>query len=210
MNSIRNIIFDLGGIFINIDFGRTRKAFTELGVTGFDELYTQHHASDLFQLLETGRISPAEFHQAFVQHTNVPLTYSQLVEAWNALLLDFPPERIEWLKQTGGHYRIFLFSNTNQIHHDAFQQSFRERFNEDFDNLFLKAYYSHEMGLRKPDVDSFQFILNEQRLRAEETLFVDDTPKNIEGAKKAGLSTFHVAPPGTVLDVDRVLQHSDS
>lgn len=202
MSSIKNIIFDLGGIFLNIDFSKTKKAFRELGVTDFDNYFTQHHASELFELLETGKISNEEFHNSFVEHTGVPLTYDQVRDAWNALLLDFPPQRLEWLKRIRKQYKTFLFSNTNKIHYDAFTESFRQQFGEDFDQYFIKAYYSHEMGLRKPYPESFQFILDEQHLKPEETLFIDDTLKNIEGAKKVGLKVIHLVPPVTVDNLD--------
>lgn len=202
MQKIKNIIFDLGGIFLNIDFSKTEKAFAELGVQ-FNNLYTQHHASELFELLETGKISPEEFHNAFVEETGLHLTYDELKNAWTALLLDFPVERLYWLQEIGNRYKIFLFSNTNKIHYDVFTETFRQQTGfEDFNKLFEKAYYSHEIGLRKPYVESYLHILNEQQLNAAETLFVDDTLKNIEGAKQAGLQTIHLAPPKTVLDLE--------
>src|SRR5690349_8680364 len=202
MQNIKNIIFDLGGIFLNIDFSKTEKAFSELGVE-FNNFYSQHHASDLFELLETGKISPEEFHDAFVEETGLNLSYEQLERAWTALLLGFPVERIHWLQEMGKRYKIFLFSNTNKIHYDVFTEIFREQTGfEDFNKLFVKAYYSHEIGLRKPYPESYLYILNEQNLKPEETLFVDDTIKNIEGAKQVGLKTVHLVPPKTVLDLE--------
>jgi putative hydrolase of the HAD superfamily len=201
MKNIKNIIFDLGGIFLNIDFARTRQAFIGLGVADFDNYYTQHHASNLFELLETGKITPEEFHNTFVKETGVHLSYDQLREAWNALLMDFPVERIDWLKSIRSRYKTFLFSNTNQLHYDAFSTTYRQQFGEDFDSNFIKAYYSHQLGLRKPYIESYQFILNEQNLKPEETLFIDDTLKNIEGARKAGLHTHHLVYPETLLDL---------
>ena len=201
MQNIRNIIFDLGGIFLNIDFKRTEKAFSALGVE-FNNFYSQHHASELFELLETGKISPEEFHNAFVEETGLHLSYEQLKYAWTALLLDFPVERIKWLQEIGKRYKTFLFSNTNKIHHDVFAEMFREKTGfEDFNKLFVKAYYSHEMGLRKPYPESYLYILNEQQLKPQETLFIDDTLKNIEGAEQVGLQTLHLVPPKTVLDL---------
>jgi HAD superfamily hydrolase (TIGR01509 family) len=203
MRQIKNIIFDLGGIFLNIDFSKTEKAFTNLGVTNFNDLYTQHHSTDLFELLEMGKISPEEFHDAFVRETNIHLSYEELKAAWSALLQDFPVERLHWLKEVSERYRIFLFSNTNKIHYDVFTESFREQTGfDDFNKFFIKAYYSHEMGLRKPYPESFLYILNEQNLKPEETLFIDDTFSNIEGAKKAGLHTIYLEKPMTVLDLD--------
>lgn len=202
MPNIKNIIFDLGGIFLNIDFSRSRKAFMALGVEHFDELYSQHHATNLFQLLETGNITPKEFHDSFVKQTGIPLTYTQLTEAWNALLLDFPPERLSWLKEISKKYNTFLFSNTNQIHYEAFSNSFKLQTGEDFDHLFRKAYYSHQIGLRKPDPESYLYILKEQQIHPSETLFVDDTLKNIQGAEKVGLKTAHIIAPMSVTDLD--------
>ena len=193
----------MGGIFLNIDFSKTEKAFTDLGVANFNELYTQHHSTDLFELLEMGKISPEEFHDAFVKETGIHLSYEQLKTAWSALLQDFPVERLHWLKEIGKRYKIFLFSNTNKIHYDIFIASFREKTGyDDFNKFFIKAYYSHEMGLRKPYPESFLYILNEQNLNPEETLFIDDTPSNIEGAKKVGLQTIYLEKPKTVLDLD--------
>ncbi|MFL5787914.1 MAG: HAD family hydrolase [Flavisolibacter sp.] len=202
MKNIKNIIFDLGGIFLNIDFARTEKAFASLGVSQFNTLFNQHYSSNLFKLLETGKISPEEFHQSFVQQTGVRLSYAQVKEAWNALLLDFPVKRLHWLKSISKRYTIFLFSNTNEIHYDAFTESFRNLMKEDFDTYFKKAYYSHQIKLRKPDPESYLYIINEQNLNSKETLFIDDTLKNVEGASSVGLQTIHIVPPMTVLDLD--------
>jgi len=106
------------------------------------------------------------------------------------------------LHEIGKRYKVFLFSNTNKIHYDVFTESFRQRTGEDFNNLLIKAYYSHEIGLRKPYPESYLYILNEQKLKPGETLFVDDTLKNIEGAKQAGLQTVHLVYPKTVLDLE--------
>jgi len=201
MREIKNIIFDLGGIFLNIDFSKTEKAFADLGVQ-FNDFYSQHHASELFELLETGKISPEEFHDSFVEETGLHLSYEELKNAWTALLVDFPIERLQWLQEIGKRYKIFLFSNTNKIHYDVFTEMFHEQTGfKDFNKLFVKTYYSHEMGLRKPYPESYLYILNEQQLRPEETLFIDDTLK-IEGAKQVGLQTIHLVYPETVLDLE--------
>lgn len=198
----KNIIFDLGGIFMNLDFGLTEKAFIDLGITQFPSMFTQHHSNDLFELLETGQMSEWEFYEAFRRETGSSLTNEQIKTAWNALLLDFPPERLDWLGRIRDQYRIFLFSNTNRIHYDAFTEILaRENNCTDFDGYFIKAYYSHELGLRKPYVASFQKILEEQGLNPAETLFIDDTAKNLVGAREAGMQTIHLVAPQTVLDL---------
>lgn len=198
----KNIIFDFGGVFLNLDFSLTEKAFRNLGVPQFNAMFTQHHSNDLFINLETGKISPQEFYDAFRKETQTNLTNEQIRDAWNALLLDFPQERVTWLEAIGKKYNVYLFSNTNQIHYDKFMADFRTNNNgRDFNSFFIKAYYSHELGLRKPDPESFEAIIKAEKLNPAETVFIDDTYKNIAGAQKTGLQTIHLAPPKIVLEL---------
>lgn len=199
MEGIKNIIFDLGGVLLNIDFSLTEKAFIDLGVDRFSEMFTQHHSNDLFIQLETGAISPEEFYHAFREGTNTDLSDEDIKNAWNALLLDFRLPTLAWLETNKTKYRIFLFSNTNQIHHDAFIDTYKKMTGGgDFDAFFEKAYYSQHLGMRKPNPEPFEHILREQGLLANETLFIDDTIKNIETAQFLGLKTVHLQWPTTV------------
>ena len=203
MQPIKNIIFDLGGIFLDIHYQLTKNAFINLGIKNFDELFTQHHANDLFEDLETGKISEQKFYQSFRQEANIDLSDEQIKNAWNALLGGFPVERLDWLKKIKHKYNIYLFSNTNQIHYNAFMKIYEKETGEnDFNEHFIKAYYSQNIGLRKPYPESFLHILNEQNLVPEQTLFIDDTIKNIEGARAVGLQTLHLVAPQTLLDLD--------
>ncbi|TAH06216.1 MAG: HAD family phosphatase [Sphingobacteriia bacterium] len=203
MQPIKNIIFDLGGVFLNINFQLTNSAFANLGVDRFAEMFNQHHSNDLFEMLEKGEISAPAFYEAFRKESGTNISDEAIRNAWNALLLDFPPERIEWLAQIKKRYNIYLFSNTNQIHYDAFMADFGKTFGgKDFNRYFIKAYYSQTLGLRKPSVASYKAIIQEQGLIPAETLFIDDTIKNIEGAKEAGLQTIHLVAPNTVLDLE--------
>lgn len=203
MEKIKNIIFDLGGVFIEIDFKATEKAFADFGLTNFNDYYTQHTASTLFEDLETGKVSPAEFYERFRKETGVPSTDEQIRDAWNAMLGEFPTERLNWLEEMGFKYKIYLYSNTNIIHYDAFQKIYQEATGKDnFDDYFIKAHYSHDLGVRKPYPESFQKLLAIENLEAGETLFIDDSYKNIEGAKQVGLQTILLLPPKTVLDLE--------
>ena len=188
---------------MNLDFKLTEQAFAKLGIKGFAAMSSQHQSNPLFEQLETGKISAEELCRAFREATNSQLTDAQIKTAFNALLLDFPVERLEWLDTIRQKYKVFLFSNTNIIHYEAFMQVFADSTGQaDLNKYFIKAYYSHEMGMRKPNVESFLKILEEQQLVAAETLFIDDTAKNIEGAQKAGLQTIHLVAPMTVLDLE--------
>lgn len=203
MQKIKNIVFDLGGIFIEIHFSKTENAFKSLGVANWSRFYTQSTASDLFENLETGKISPEEFYAGFRKESEVNLADEQIKDAWSAMLGTFPAERLQWLKEIRKRYNIYLYSNTNLIHYIAFQKIFsKSTSGQNFDDYFIKAHYSHELGLRKPYPESFKKLLEIENLKADETLFIDDTAKNIEGAKAAGLHTILLLPPKTVLDLD--------
>jgi len=203
MSSIKNIIFDLGGVFMNLDYKRTEQAFIDLGVTNFSELFTQHHSSPLFADMETGRISNEDFYEGIRKLSGVNMPDEEIKRAWNSMLLDFPMERILWLGELKKRYNLYLFSNTNHVHYDAFIETVKKQTGiTDFNQYFIKAYYSHEMGMRKPDTASFQRIIEEQKLNPAETLFIDDTLINVEAAAKTGLQIVHLAPPMTVLDLN--------
>jgi glucose-1-phosphatase len=203
MTSVKNILFDLGGVFMNLDFSLTEKAFIALGVTQFPAMFNQHHSNDLFEQLETGKIDEPTFFSAFRKESGLDqLTDDQIRTAWNALLLDFPPERLTWLAEIRTKYNIYLYSNTNRFHYEAFMKILqKENGIHDFDGFFRKAWYSHEVGLRKPYPESFRQILQLENLHPAETLFIDDTLKNILGAREAGLQTHHLVAPETVLDL---------
>lgn len=190
MQKIKNIIFDLGNVFIDIDFEKTKQMFESYGIKDYAKMFGQHHISPLFQDFETGKISAQTFLDGFRETFQTDLSNEQITEAWNAMLGHFSPKKIEWLDEVNKQYRTYLFSNTNILHQLQFEPQFIEEIGRPLQDYFLHSYYSHDLGLRKPTVESFEKILKEQNLDKNETLFVDDTIGNIEGAKKAGLSTF--------------------
>jgi len=190
MQKIKNIIFDLGGVFIDIDFNKTKTAFESHGIADYAAKFSQHHASPMFQDFETGKLSAAEFLDMFRRTFNTDLSDAAITKAWNAMLGGFAPHKLEWLENVNKKYKTYLFSNTNIIHQQQFEPQFVHEIGNPIQDYFLHTYYSHDLGLRKPTVESFEKILEEQGLDRNETLFVDDTIGNIEGAQKAGLSTF--------------------
>ena len=203
---VKNIIFDLGGVLINLDYQLTRNAFENLGIANFNDLYTQHHANPLFEQLEVGAIEPEDFYNKLRETTGLTLTNGQIETAWNAMLLDFPAERLEWLSQIKNKYNIYLFSNTNAIHYKAFTTIYAQTaplagLNPNFNHFFKTAYYSHTLKQRKPEVAAFEAVLQDANLDPAHTLFIDDTISNIEGAQKAGLQTIFLSGGLTVLDL---------
>jgi putative hydrolase of the HAD superfamily len=203
MQKVKNIIFDLGGVILNLDFKKTELAFAEHGIGNFNEYYTLQTTVPLFENLETGKIKPDIFYGEFRKLVKTQLTNAEIMNAWNALLLDFPAERIEWLKEVSKRYNIYLLSNTNQIHYDSFINTFKKQIGDyDFNKLFIKAYYSHKIGLRKPSKEIFEIVLKNENLNAHETLFIDDSSANIEAAKTVGLQTIYLPSPKTVLELN--------
>lgn len=199
---IRNIIFDLGGILIDLDFDKTHAKFAELGFTEMNQIFGLGKAASFVKEYELGNINDEEFLQSVRSVTNIEGEDDEIIAAWNALLLDFPEERINFLLELKKTHRIFLFSNTNAFHLVHFGNIFKNKYGYALEDLFEKAYYSHIMHLRKPDVESYQYILNDADLNPAETLFIDDAKNNIEGAQKAGLATEHVPKGKTILDID--------
>ena len=193
MKNFKNIIFDLGGVILNIDYNLTRKAFEDLGITDFDEMYSQANADKLFQNLETGSISEEDFFVELNNRSGSELSPLQITNAWNAILLDFRESSLELLTAIKAKYKLLLFSNTNFIHLQEFHKIYhqKERLHS-FNNYFEKAYYSCEMGARKPDENSFRHILEAENIDAENTLFIDDSIQNVEAAKAMGFQTVHL------------------
>ncbi len=190
MQKIKNIIFDLGGVFIDIDFNKTKNAFEASGIVDYAAKFGQHHASPMFQDFETGKLSAKEFLEEFRNNFNTRLSDEEITKAWNAMLGHFDPAKLQWLETVNKGYCTYLFSNTNILHQHQFEPQFVQEIGRPIQDYFLHTYYSHDLGLRKPTVESFEKILQEQGLDKNETLFVDDTIGNIEGAKEAGLHTF--------------------
>ncbi len=194
MQTAKAIIFDLGGVLLDIDFRLTEKAFTDLGVNNFSDFFNQFHSNSLFKKLETG-VDEALFYDEFRAGTGLSLSDEQIKDAWNALLLDFRVESLAVLPQLKNKYQLYLLSNTNEIHLQEFQHRYTLlQQNQEFDALFDAAYYSHRIGHRKPNASAFEFVINTHELNPAETIFIDDSINNIEAAKQLGLQTVHLLP----------------
>jgi HAD superfamily hydrolase (TIGR01509 family) len=201
MAPVKNIIFDLGGVLLNLDVAQTRDAFIKLGLTQIDDLFRIGHAESFFKQYEMGTISDEEFIEKARQMSHPDTTGNQIIAAWNVMLLDFPAERVEFLNTLKNKYRLFLFSNTNAIHLQYFHKSYQDVYGMAMDDLFEKAYYSHLIKQRKPDVAAFQHVIKDSNVDAGETLFIDDALVNVEGARLAGLQAVHLTGGKTILDL---------
>ena len=199
--SFKNIIFDLGGVILNIDFQRTCDAFRKFGID-FSSIYSQNNQDALFDKFEIGMITANDFRNAIKMQLKLKISDDEFDEAWNAMLLDLPKERLNFIAALRKTHRLFLFSNTNEIHLETvFRICQREHGIGSLAPYFDKEYYSCRFGKRKPNPDAFKIILNENQLKANETLFVDDTLQHVNGAQLAGLHAIHLAPGKTIFDV---------
>ena len=192
MQGIKNIIFDLGGVLLNLDMTKTLDAYKAMGIQNIESYFKIGHADSFFKLHETGDISDEEFIERIERLEGNTGTKAQILAAWNALLRDFPAKRVKYLQQLKSKYRLFLFSNTNALHHAHFQKAFKKDHGFEMDELFEKAYYSHLVNLRKPDHASYQLVLDENNLLPHETAFIDDALINVEAANAVGIKGVHL------------------
>ena len=200
--SIKNIIFDFGGVILNIDYKLTEAAFAKLGLTDFEKIYSQATQKELFDALEKGLITPDTFRKEIREFLRGDITDEQIDGAWNAMLLDLPEERVTLLEKLKTKYRIFLLSNTNEIHFDSFSAYMKNKFNRNiFGEVFESAYLSHRLKMRKPDAEIFEFVLRENNLKNSETLFIDDSIQHIEGANRLGINTIFLKKGETILSL---------
>lgn len=198
-DTIKNIIFDLGGVLLKIDAQQTIQSFRNLGMPDLIKPGGWGYNHQVFLDMEAGKLSEDEFRTGIRELLPQPTNDQAIDKAWCAMILEYFPERIELVRQLAKTHRVFLFSNTNSIHVRHFHQLFENAFTHSLSDLFVKDYYSNEMGIRKPAVESFEYVLNDAGLNAEETLFVDDSNENVESAKKTGMSTIWLTPDSDLL-----------
>lgn len=187
------IVLDLGGVLIDVDYTASAKAFASLGFPDFDGLYTKAKQTDLFDRFETGELMPDGFRAAVRGLLGSELADADIDACWNAMLGTIPPQRIELVERLKQRYRLLLLSNTNAIHIPAFEAIIARVLGiSDFKALFHGAYYSCELGLRKPNPEIFHHVLVLHGADPASTLFVDDSIQHVIGAREAGLVAEHL------------------
>ncbi|MDG2343878.1 MAG: HAD family phosphatase [Flavobacteriales bacterium] len=193
MSEIKNIIFDLGGVVLNLNYDLTSSAFKKLGVKNFDDYYSQKEQVDLFNSFEKGLISSNEFILSAQKILPTYISKKDIINAWNSMLLNLPQKRLMLLQELKKSFRLFLLSNTNEIHIDFFEKQMQEAGQlETYYNCFEKIYYSSRINCRKPDKECFKYVLKESQLEPKETLFIDDSIQHIISARELGINTHHL------------------
>lgn len=191
MRHIKNIIFDLGGVIINLDTNKTITEFNKLSYMPFEAIYTQASQSDIFDNLDKGLISDEEFFYEIRKQIHYEGHDHELLQAWNAMLLDVPEKRLDVLVQMKQNYNTFLLSNTCEPHIAAFEHDLYLKHGvKNFNDYFDEVYYSCRLGMRKPDKEIFEFVLKKNNLKPQETVFIDDSVQHVRGAGECGISAF--------------------
>jgi len=191
LTNIKNIIFDLGKVLLNLDFNASIVAFQKLGLKNDVLDNRQAYSDPVFYELEVGKVTPAEFCNRVRKVLNNPdATDSQIEDAWYSMILDIPASRVKVVQELSKNYSVYLFSNTNQIHINRLHKAFKAEHGVNFPSLFVKDFYSHEIHERKPDLSSYKKVIELSGINSEESIFIDDLEKNIIGAQQSGLKTF--------------------
>ena len=193
MQPYKNVVFDLGEVIIDIDYRQTIAAFQQLAVVDFSEVVSYAAQNHIFDLYEKGKVSTTDFRNELRKFLKPGTTDKEIEAAWNAIFFDFPPHKIEMLKQLKSRYKTFALSNINEIHLATINQVAKDKFGLiDFASLFHGAYYSNELGYRKPEVEIYNLILENENLVAGETFFVDDKLENVEAARALGIQAYQL------------------
>lgn len=201
-NSLRNIIFDLGGVLLDLDVQKTFDAFGEMGLSK-EIIMERYNCEDNFFLqFEKGRISADEFRASLREMIGNSVSNKEIDHAWNAMLRGFKKDTIRLLTNLSGKHPLYLLSNTNEIHLPFYSEQFRETSGGTMmQEYFEQTYYSHIIGTRKPEPESFRYVLNDAGIEAEETLFIDDFEENCISARETGLVAHQFIPEEDLKDV---------
>ena len=193
-SNISTLIFDFGGVLIDLDMNQSILNFKKLGVENVENYLSNFGQSGFFMQLEKGKISAEEFRSEIRKMTTNTITDKEIDDAWNAFLVRIPSEKLDIVYQLRKKFRVIMLSNTNAIHFPYAERTFFSYKNRGIDEYFDKCYRSYDMKMAKPDAEIFEAILSQEQVAANQCLLLDDGPKNIEQAQKLGFQTYFVDP----------------
>ena len=193
-SNISTLIFDFGGVLIDLDMNQSILNFKKLGVENVENYLSNFGQSGFFMQLEKGKISAEEFRSEIRKLTTNTITDKEIDDAWNAFLVRIPSEKLDIVYQLRKKFRVIMLSNTNAIHFPYAERTFFSYKNRGIDEYFDKCYRSYDMKMAKPDAEIFEAILSQEQVAPNQCLLLDDGPKNIEQAQKMGFQTYFVDP----------------
>ena len=193
MQHFKNLIFDIGDVIVDIDYLTTIAEFQKLSAVDFSQIVSYNKQNHIFDLFETGKITAQQFRDKLKQFLKPGTTDEEITHAWNSILIHYPAQKIDLLKELKTRYKTFALSNINEIHVVSINEAAKAKFGaSDFGSFFHHAYYSNEVGFRKPDKEIYEFVLQKENLNATETFFVDDKAENVEAAKALGINAYQL------------------
>lgn len=200
-SDIKNIIFDLGGVIIDIDTQAIVNQMNKMGFTNVEKLHDPEFIA-ILERFEKGIVKASTFRNEVKDFLKISVTDAVFDEIWNSMLFDIPQRRIDLVKQLKQNYHVFLLSNSNEIHYDMYVRDLQLRYGyREFDSLFDKAFFSFALHLAKPDPDIFRYVLDSESLKPEETLFIDDLEVNRAAARRLGVHTTDVTTGSRIVDL---------
>lgn len=190
--NFKNILFDLGGVILDINIPATLKRFYELGFPASLMEFPHSMKTDIFFKYQTGKLSTVQFRNELRKAAGTDMTDQALDDAWNAMLVGIPRERTALLKVLSEHYNLYMLSNTSELHVRVFEKMYLDTAGESMHRVFKKIYYSHEIGWHKPDLEAWEYVIRDSGINPEETLFLDDDIHNIKASQELGFQAIHI------------------
>lgn len=191
-HNVKNVILDLGGVLIDINPQKTYSALKRILSPEESGSIKWNEIPGIVLAMETGRWKKHDFIDHLRKVCKPDVIEEEMIDAWCAMILEFPHDRVEMVKSLSEKYQVFLLSNTNVFHIKYFEKEFKNRYHISLHQLFSKVYYSSEIGFRKPDVESFLYVLNDACIKAEETIMIDDKEDNCMTAESIGMRSLKV------------------
>jgi len=190
--NIKNILFDLGGVILDINIQATLKRFYELGFPSELMQIPNSMTTDLYYKYETGKLSTEDFRNQIRLTSGIEISDQDFDEAWNAMLVRFPEERIDLLRVLSKRYHLYMLSNTSALHVKVFEKMYLDVAGESIHQVFRKIYYSHEIGWYKPEPEAWIHVIKDANIKPEETIFLDDNIQNIKASQELGFQAIHI------------------
>ena len=202
LSTIKNIIFDLGGVILDIDVLKTINGFKRIGLGEISGASIAHSSFSFLEKYETGKISTEEFREELRKTAGIKIEDEVIDTVWNEMLIGIDPAKIDLLIRLRSQFRLILLSNTNAMHEVMYNNMLKEISGiENLRELFDDVYYSHTIHMRKPDREIFEYVLKTARLVPEETLYIDDSKMHIDSAVKLGIVCYHLSPDDSILNI---------
>ncbi|TFH27736.1 MAG: HAD family phosphatase [Bacteroidia bacterium] len=190
--NFKNILFDLGGVILDINVQATLKQFYELGFPAELMQFPHSMTTDLYFKYETGKLDSVAFRNEIRKKSGVEMSDQRFDEAWNAMLVRIPKERTDLLKLLSNRYDLYMLSNTSELHVKVFEKMYFDAAGVSMHEVFKKIYYSHEIGWLKPDHEAWEYVISDAGIKPEETLFLDDNIHNIKASQELGFHAIHI------------------